>query len=161
MRFVAAMMAGLALSGSQVHAQGIETGWQVQFYRDTFEETLFPVAVVQEIGDGISRAAFGFVCNGQSGLAATFTPSGLTIGQDAVSVAFRIPSGQKVFRFEPKKVPNFGGRRIADREETDMLIAGFTSSPTPISFRADQKQGQIPTTGAAQAIETLKGYCPK
>lgn len=159
MRF--AIIASVLLAASASSAQELKEGWGVQFRQDTFDKTVFPVAMMSENGDGFDKALFAVAC-GNGGSLVSFFQIGRMSFDNSAKAQFRTADGTEEVTFSSGPVPNMGNRLTASSEVTAKLIGIFEAAGgNDVPFRVEGKQGSFSSVAAAQTFAIMRQACPK
>lgn len=160
-RSFAAAMIGVLMCG-QATAQDAKSGWQVQYSQDAFSGSIIAKAGASQETD---RIAFGVpsltvLCGPNGGLIADFY-DGSMFAQNAISVDFRDTSGDvHTFTFERRKDAFGGNVTAADPATSASLLDLFAATTQSVPFRTGEKQGLLPSIGAALAFDAVRASCP-
>lgn len=159
MRF--AIFVSMVLAASTASAQELKDGWGFQFRQDTFDKTVFPVAMMSENGDGFDKALFAVAC-GQGGSLVSFFQTGRMSFDSAAKVQFRTSEGTEDVNFSVGSISNLGKRLAAPADITAKVIAIFESANgADVPFRTGEKQGSFSSVASKQTFEIIRQSCPK
>lgn len=145
---------------SAVLADGVREGWGFQFRQDTFDKTLFPVAIMSEEIKDFDKASLLVACAKGGALIAAFSPSRIISFDQSAKVEFRIPGGTKEFTFTAVDIPHMG--KFLGLSETDSaaLLDAFSEVDDEVPYRSKTKQGTFTSIGAAKTFKIVKEHCP-
>lgn len=135
-------------------------GWGLQFRQDTFDKTVFPIAMMSQDGTDFDKALIGVAC-GKSGKLVSFFQSGMIISFDKSVKAEFVGNGSPIsFTFEAAEIPHLGSYLSLNEQETEKLLSLFQAGGvSEVSFRSDKKQGVFSTIAAQKTFELVKSNC--
>ncbi|MGN6538925.1 MAG: hypothetical protein ACTHKQ_24760 [Mesorhizobium sp.] len=160
MRISIALAAGLILA-SPAFADDAKEGWGFQFRQDTFDKTVFPLAIMSEETKDFDKATMFVACAKDGSLLAAYSPSAIMSFEQTEKVQFRGTDATKDFTFAPMDIPHMGKFRALGKTDSAALIDLFTKAGGEVPFRTDKKQGVFTSIGAAETFKIVQGYCPK
>lgn len=150
----------VALLATPAIADDAKQGWGFQFRQDTFDKTLFPLAIMSEEGKDYVKASLFVACAKDGSLVAGYSPSGVSL-VDQTKIQFRAGDETKEFTFLAVEIPHMGSYRGLGRDDSAALIDIFAKAGGEVPYRTDQKQGVFTSIGAAQTFKIVQEHCPK
>lgn len=164
MKMISRLFAAFAilshLIGSASASGDLEDGWVVIYKRDSFDRVIVPIISIRELGDDFTKASLLLACNEDKKLVAFFQPGEIMLTVESIKVSFRAGDAVQDYVFEPQKVGRLSTVRAITPQETQDLIAMFEGAGgSPVAFRTERKQGQLPSVAAAKVFKILKDEC--
>lgn len=154
-------MLAVVLVNGTAFADEAKQGWGFQFRQDTFDKTLFPVAIMSEDSKDFDKATMFVACAKDGSLVAGYNPSAITSFEQTSKVEFRSRDGTKEFTFSAVEVPHLGRYRGLEKAQSATLIELFAKADGEVPFRTDRKQGVFTSIGAAETFKIVQDHCPK
>ncbi|RVN36981.1 hypothetical protein [Sinorhizobium meliloti] len=143
------------------YAQEREQGWGLFFNRDTFDGTVFPVAMMAEEGESFSKANMGVACGDGGSLVPFIRPPHLYVDPGSYSVEFKSGPALRKFTFTAGEVPRLGKQLSLQSEEAKALLDLFANAAEPVAYRTERQQGRFSPIAARQVFDIVRASCPK
>lgn len=159
-RLCAAIIAATVALPVQAMADEAKQGWGFQFRQDTFDKTLFPLAIMSEETKDFDKATLFAACAKDGSLTFAYSPSAIISFDETAKVEFRGPDATKEFTFSAVDVPHLGRFRALSKSDSASLAELFEKAGGEVPFRAKSKQGVFTTIGAAATFKIVREHCP-
>lgn len=158
---LACVLAGvLSLGATDALSQESREGWGLQFRQDTFDKTVFPVAMLSQDGDGFDKALIAFACGENGQLASFFQPERFMMFAEASKAQFRAADQNAEFTFAIGDIPNMGRRLVVSPDDAGRIATLFENADgADVSFRTDKKQGTFTSIGARETLAIMRQHC--
>lgn len=142
-------------------ADDAKEGWVFQFRQDTFDKTVFPLAIMREETKDFDKATIFVACAKDGSLIAAYSPSAIISFDQTAKVQFRGKNDTKEFTFAATAIPHMGKFRGLAKADSAALIDLFSKASGEVPFRTDKKQGVFTSIGADQTFKIVQDHCPK
>lgn len=159
MKLIVSIIASLILVECAA-AQETREGWSLQFRQDTFDKSVFPLAILSQNGEDFDKALMMLTCGLDAELIAGFQPERFMLFSDTAKVQFRDGDSTKEFVFSAGEVPHLGKRLILSAQETAEVIAIFkTANGSDVPFKTEKKQGIFTSIGSIETFSIMRAHC--
>lgn len=154
-----AVIAFLCFPASVYAQSGGERGWALFFNQDSFDQTVFPIATVQESDGQVMGNSLGMAC-GADGQLVPFFSRPMQFDLNPIPVSFRADDVQIDVAFRALTVPGLGTVRALVFEDVAAFTELFRSARGAIAYRTEGDQGTFSTVGAATVFDLMLANCP-